>query len=272
MKTFDGLELFTHSWLAKDCKADVILVHGFFEHCLRYEVEANTLNQAGFSVHTYDQRTHGRSGGKRRSYVNNFQDYSQDYNDFLTSLDLGSQRPYFLFSHSMGGLVQTTYLIEHKITDKLFKGAIFSAPLLLPDKDTSPLLQKFSAVIGTLFPTLKLIKIDAGAISRDPEEVKKYKEDPLIYTDKLYAASGYNLLKQMKKIRPLLPQINCPILVMYGTDDKLAEPAGSKLLFDQVSSTDKDILEFKGFKHEITRDIGKEKVLSHMIKWMNDRI
>lgn len=272
MKTHDGLKLHTTSWTTLQAKADILLAHGFFEHCERYSAEARFLNEAGYSVYSYDQRTHGRSEGKRRSFVKVFNNYSKDYKHFYKQLNLGKERPYFLFAHSMGGLVQLTHLLNNPISDSNFRGALFSAPLIMPDKDTAPFLQKISGLIGTLLPTLKVVKIDSSAISRDPQEIQKYNQDPLVYSDKMYASSAYQLIKQMKHIRPQLSKISCPLLIMHGTDDKLAEIEGSRFLYAEASSEDKELKEFQDFKHEITRDIGKEKVLGYLKNWMDERI
>ena len=272
MITYDGLKLHTKAWAIPNPKADVLLAHGFFEHCERYSAEAQFLNASGYSVYSYDQRTHGQSEGKRRSYVKDCNNYCRDYKQYLDGLNLGAGRPYFLFAHSMGGLVQATHLIQEEISNPNFKGAIFSAPLIMPDKDTAPILQKLSSIIGTLLPTLRVLKIDSSAISRDLDEIKKYDKDPLVSTESMYASSAYQLIKQMKSIQPQLSKINCPILIMHGTDDKLAEIEGSRLLYAEATSQDKELKELQDYKHEITRDLGKEKVLDHLKNWMNERL
>lgn len=268
--TADKLSLTTHSWTVPMPKAKIIFVHGFFEHGFRYKREAEYFNQEGINFYTYDQRSHGLSDGKYRSYVDNFQHYVDDYELFLNSPPK-STVPTFLFAHSMGGLVLVSYLLytSNKIDNK---GIILSAPLLMPDKNTAPLLQKMSGIVGTLFPRLKTIKIDANAVSSDPKEVEKYTSDPLNYTDKMYASSGYHLLKQMKKVQGDMTKFEWPYLILHGTDDKLAEIEGSRLLHSLASSEDKQFVELKDYRHEITRDIGHEHVLETILNWINKRI
>ena len=267
----DGLALVSKSWHAADPKADIAFAHGFFEHCGRYANEASAFNAAGYHFHSYDQRTHGLSEGKRRSYVTDFEDYLKDYRIFLDQLNLGKERPYFLMAHSMGGLVTCSHLIDTSAPTEML-GVILSAPLLQPDKDTAPLLQKISGLVGTLMPALKVIAIDPHAVSRDPDKVKAYVDDPLNYTDKMYAASGYHLLRQMRKIESQLNKIKTPLLIMHGTDDKLAELQGSQLLYASAKSTDKEFVQLKNYKHEITKDVDHEVVLDTMIKWMDERM
>ncbi len=272
LKSTDGLVLHLHSAVCDNPKADLVFIHGFFEHSGRYGDLAAYFNADNYNFYSYDQRSHGLSGGPYRSYVSSFENYISDLRTVLAHFNIGADRPFYLVSHSMGGLVLVSHLLEKKEVSPLFKGAIFSAPLILPDKDMAPLLQKLSGLIGTLFPKLKTIKLDSSHISRDPQEIKKYESDPLNYTDKMYAASGYQLLKQMRLIQPQLKQFDYPFLVLHGTDDKLAEVEGSKLLYKSAASRDKEFVPLEHFKHEILKEIDKEIVHSKIKTWMNARL
>lgn len=269
--TSDNLKLFTKSWKVEEPKANILFVHGFFEHCDRYNAEALYFNKLGYNFYSYDHRTHGRSEGEPRSFVRNFDDYLNDFKHFLKLHDL-KDKPTFLFGHSVGGLVLASYILDNKKEMPNFRGVLFSSPFLMPDKDLAPLLQKMSKVIGTLFPKLKTIKTDSSAISRDPNEVNKYDNDPLIYRGGLYAASGKNLIKQIKKVSSRFSEIDIPFIIQHGTDDQIAEIEGSKKLIHDCSSTDSTLIQLKDFKHEITRDIGFESVMAAYAKWMEDRL
>lgn len=274
IKTHDGLTLHVRKWnnVGVEAKADIAFVHGFFEHSGRYAREAQFFNKAGYNFSSYDQRSHGLSEGKYRSYVDDFQNYEKDYALFLKEQKLGKERPFFLFAHSMGGLVQCTHLVQNGTLPEGFKGAIFSAPLLSPDPNMAPILQKISGLIGTLLPRLKAIDIDHTAISRDPLEVEKYLNDSLISKEKMYAGSAYNLLKQMNYVQTKMSNIQIPFLILHGTDDKLSNIKGSQLLYKQAVSEDKEIVILKDFKHEITKDIDHQIVLDKILSWIEDRI
>lgn len=270
-QSHDSLVLYDYAWTTNQAKADIAFVHGFFEHAGRYDSEAKFFNKHGINFFSYDQRTHGLSEGKPRSYVASFKNYLKDYKIFLDRFTLGQERPYFLFAHSMGGLVQCSYLLN-QTPPKNFKGAIFSAPLLMPDSNTAPLLQKLAGFIAAIAPKMKVLALDPNNISRDKVEIEKYINDPLIYTDKMYASSGAQLLKQMKIVQPQFSKFNYPFIILHGADDKLAELNGSRLLFEKSKSEDKTLEELVDNKHEITRDLDKEKVLGLILDWINKRI
>ena len=84
----------------------------------------------------------------------------------------------------MGGLVQCSHLLNNDPPAN-FKGAIFSAPFLKPDRNTAPILQKVAGIVAALAPRLRVLDLDPTTISRDPDEIEKYINDPLIYSDKM---------------------------------------------------------------------------------------
>ena len=57
--------------------ANVILLHGFGDHCSRYAWVMEQFREANINVFTYDQRGHGHSPGKR-AYVERFEDFLDD--------------------------------------------------------------------------------------------------------------------------------------------------------------------------------------------------
>lgn len=269
--TQDGLKLHTHQWTIDKPKAQILFVHGYCEHAGRYTSEAQFFNEAGYDFHAYDQRHHGLSEGSPKSYIQEFSSYIDDLELFIKS-KASNDNAVILMAHSMGSLVMVSYLLERTPSLPQLKGIVLSAPFLQPDRNTAPILQKLAVVIGTLLPKLKTVGIDSNAISRDENEVNKYVNDPLNYAGKIFARSGYQLLRQMKQIRKKFHKLTLPILIMHGTDDKLAEIGGSQMLYDLCSSEDKEFIVLKDYKHEITRDLDHLYVRETMQSWMDERI
>ncbi len=271
LETNDGLILHTHHWTVSEPKAAIIFTHGYCEHAGRYHSEAKFFNEGGINFHSFDQRHHGQSEGKPKSYIHEFNNHIDDLELYISKW-AKRDVPLFLIAHSMGGLVLVSYLIERNPKLTQLKGIVLSAPLLKPDKNTATLLQKFSSVVGTLLPKLKTVDIDSSAISRDENEVKKYMTDPLNYNEKIHARSGYQLLKQMASIKKKFNRFQLPLLILHGTDDKLAELEGSETFFKLCSSQDKEMIKLEGFKHEITRDIDFQIVRTKMQSWITERL
>ena len=101
--------MFRRAWLPRTSERIVILVHGYGEHSGRYEHTASDLARAGFEVHAYDQRGHGRSGGTR-CHVRRFEHLLDDLEGFVATVR--AERPSLpvaVVGHSMGGLVVAAY-------------------------------------------------------------------------------------------------------------------------------------------------------------------
>ena len=273
LKSYDGTHLRTRTWLTQEkVVGNIIFCHGLFEYAGRYDYEARFFNEAGYNFYSFDQRTHGESDGKRRSYIQSFDPYVEDYKFVINHLSQNFDKPFFLFSHSMGCTVMLSLLVKEKFVSPLFKGVIMSGPFIKSVDDMSPILQKFAGIIGRLFPAVRTIKARPNFISRDPEEVRKYINDPLVYTDGIYAVTGYQMLNHSKWLQTQLSKFDYPFLIMHGTDDTLADINGSRRLYDESPSSDKTFTPLQAHKHEITRELERNKVLQAMVDWANDRL
>ncbi len=267
----DDLALVARSWTVNNPKAKIIFLHGLFEYAGRYTYEAEYFNKNGYDFIGYDQRTHGESGGKRRAHIDDFNKYVKDCEIFVNKMSKGNL-PYFLYAHSMGGLVLTSFLLSKKHVNPNFRGVILTGPFLQVKDDMAPILQKVAGVVARLFPNLKTVGGRPNSISRDPEVVKKFINDPLVYTDGMYACTGYQMLKQSQYITSHIHRFDYPYILMHGTDDQLADIGGSENMYEKSSSDDKTYITYPDYKHEITRDIGRDEVMEDMLAWTEERL
>lgn len=266
-KGFDGTQLRMREWKSANEKAIVILVHGYAEHIDRYEYLGTKLMEAGISMIGYDHRGHGRSGGKR-SYINRFTDYLQDL-DIVVSKYRNEAKPIFIYGHSLGGLIVTRYVIDYQPS---LAGVIMSGAALKVNEDISPMLQKVSGLVSSILPKVKTVTLDSSMISRDPNEVRKYREDPLIYTEGIPARTGAEILAATKSIPGLAQEFTLPVLIMHGGDDQLTEPSASKDFFAACGAEDKELQIYDGLYHEIMNEPERDEVISNFISWISTRI
>ncbi len=116
------------------------------------------------------------------------------------------------------------------------------------------------------------MKLDASKISRNPDEVEKYLNDDLVYSEAIPARTGYELLQVMRFIQNSGVHFDSPLLLIHGSADELTNPKGSELLFNKAKSTDKTIKIFPGGYHELINDLDKEKVFAVIENWLKERI
>lgn len=269
--TRDGLAFYERRWApAGEAVASIVLVHGYGEHCSRYESFSRVLNAAGFVVHTYDQRGFGHSPG-RRAYIRCFDTLLDDLDDYLAFVRPRlAGRPWFMMSHSMGGLVMSLYA-ETRLagggTDGP-RGLVFSSPFLGFSDEVPKILQALAPVVGTLLPWLPVGDVDSKYLAHDPAAVEAADNDPLSYHGKVKAGTGAQFSKAIKRARAGFGSITLPLFVFHGTDDRLAPFEGGRLLFEQCGSKDKTFKPFAGGYHELWNDYEKDAVASGVVEWI----
>lgn len=248
--------------------ANILMVHGFGEHIGRYAEMMQVFENLQLNVYGYDRRGEGQSEG-RSAYIHSMDD---QVNDFLKIKEqmISNQLPTYIYAHSLGGLVVTKYFIDHKHKD--IAGVILSGALLKVDDDISPLLQKVSGIVAAILPTLQTVKVDTNLLSRNPKVKPAYEADPYVYQGGTPARTGNEILKSTAYVQNHFSNISLPILITHGGADKLADPKGSKMMYDKISSTDKTLKIFDGLYHEIMHEPEKQLVFDTISQWLQDRL
>ena len=265
----NGVLLYERRWLVPDPEASIVIIHGYGEHCERYDHVAERMNAEGYSVYAYDHRGHGESPGKM-GYIPSFKLLIDDLDAYLCHLHGSIQNtPTILFGHSMGGLILTEYAIAYKPD---VAGLVFSSPGVKPDENVAPLLQKISGIMASICPILPVHFLDPAGISRVESEVKKYASDPKVYHGKILARTGHELLETMKHASSNLGEINLPLLLLHGTDDPFVSVDSSQLMFEKTSSIDKTLKLYEGDYHEVFNDHSRERFLSDLLEWIANHI
>ena len=265
-----GLNLFYQCWLPDtNPKAVLLVVPGLAEHSGRYANLVNYFLPRAYAVCGLDTQGHGKSEGPR-CYIDKFQDYVNDVKIFFDIVHQRyGDRKVFLLGHSMGSAIAIVYAVQYQ--DDL-DGLIMSGATLKPGSSVSSILKVVVRVISKLFPKMGVAVIDASTISQDKAVVDAYVNDPLVYRGKVTARLGAELVKTLDKLPALIPKITLPIIIMYGTEDRLSNPEGSQMLYDLVGSHDKTLKKYEGFYHEIFNEPGHLQVMADLEAWLAARI
>jgi acylglycerol lipase len=263
-------QIYYQYWLPDgDVRAVLLVVHGFAEHSGRYINLVNRFVPKGYAVYAADHQGHGRSEGVR-AYLGQFDEYNDALLQFQKMAQSTQQgKPLFLIGHSMGGLIGALHLLSQQ--DE-FRGAILSGPGVKAPGDISEATIFVGKIISTVWPRLGMIKLEEDAVSRDPAVLKAYKEDPLVFHGKITARLGAEMLKAMGKIEAEAKKIKLPILILQGNADRLVEPSGAQMLYDKVSSADKNVIFYEGLYHEVFNEPEQEKVLDDVQKWLEAHV
>ncbi len=250
-------------------RAVVVLSHGLGEYARRYDHVAQRFGADGLVTYALDHRGHGRSDGKRM-LVRDISEYTGDF-DTLVGI---AKREHpglkcIVLGHSMGGGIVFAYGVERPDNYDLM---VLSGPAVAAQDQVNPLMAFAAKGLGVLLPGVPVQELDVDAISRDPEVVAAYKNDPLVYHGKVPFGVGRALLQVGETMPQRAPALHAPLLVVHGSDDRLIPVAGSRRLIGCVGSTDVELKVYPGLYHEVFNEPERDQVLDDVVSWINKRL
>lgn len=113
------------------------------------------------------------------------------------------------------------------------------------------------------------MKVNAEAVSRDPDVVRAYKEDPLVHNGKVTARLGAEVMKAIESVNERASEISLPLMLVHGEDDILVEPSASRMLYESVSSESKTLKIYPDLYHEIFNEPEHDVVLTDIERWLD---
>jgi len=265
-----GMSICHQSWLPDgEPRAVMLLVHGLAEHCGRYTNLVERAVPRGFAICSLDHVGHGLSEGPR-TYVDRFADFTDTLETHRSMIrNEYPDAPLFLVGHSLGALIAADYLLAHQAG---FAGAVLSGSLVQVPDNISPLTVALSGLLSRWLPRLRLVGVDSSGVSRDPDVVRAYVEDPLVFTGKTTARLGNEILKAMRRVCAEAATIELPILILHGEADQLASVGGACQLHESVSSIDKTLRIYDQLYHEVYNEPEHPQVIGDVIEWTEARL
>jgi alpha-beta hydrolase superfamily lysophospholipase len=274
VRTSDALDLVWQSWKPPTPGGVIVIVHGLAEHGGRYRETAEFLADNGWAVYACDLRAHGLSPNPPKAgrvHVDRFTDYFRDV-EAMTGLARGEypELPLFILGHSMGGLISIRYVLERP---EGLAGAIISSPALGTHPAFKPpaFLRILVRVLSFLAPRVRVdSELDTDAISRDPDVVKAYREDPLI-SEKISARWYSEILKSMKRAHQAAGSLRVPMLLMQSGEDRLVDPAAPGRWAEAAPPALVERVTWDGLYHEMLNEPEKDRVRARILEWLDAR-
>ncbi len=246
-------EVFERAWPVSAPKGAVVIVHGLGEHSGRYDHVAAALNQAGYSVYAQDARGHGQSIGFPGDMGGDPDQILDDLVSLCTRVR-AAHEVVFCLAHSMGTLFAVPAVARMPMGT--LRGLVLSGTVGAPGPAAEELFTSG--------------KVPPESVSRDPEVVQAYIDDPLVFEKtppELLALAGEVTAKFFEAI----PAITIPVLFIHGEDDLLSGLAGAQMVHTQLVTTDKTLLTYPGLYHEVLNEPEKDRVLADVIGWLDAR-
>jgi len=268
-KTSDDIEIYGQYWLPdEEPKAAICIVHGMGEHSGRYGYLVEYLISKGFAAISYDQRGHGKSGGKRG--------HTPSYDLLLDGVDdlLGKANehfgeiPKFIFGHSMGGNVILNYALRRK---PKVNGVIAASPWLKLAFEPPKIKVSLGKLVNSFWPSFtQATELEHEHISREAGEVERYMNDELIH-DKISSNMFISLYEAGLWALEHVDGISLPLLIYHGTGDQLTSYDATE---EFASKIEKDVAfkHWDGYYHECHNDKGREDVFKYINAWLEAQL
>jgi acylglycerol lipase len=267
--TQDGIQLYAQGWEpAQNPQGCVLIVHGIGEHSGRYAHVAEALDQAGYAVLAFDLRGHGKSQGKR-GHVPKFEALLDDLSLLIAESDRRYPGlPTFLYGHSLGGTIVMSYALQRQPN---LAGVVATGPSLRLAFDPPPSKVALGRLMDKILPAFTMPSgLETQALSRDPEVIQKYENDPLVH-DMVSGRLFFGFMDAGSRLLAKAAEFPLPLLLMHGSADRLTSPKASQE-FAQKMGEKCTLKIWDGFYHEIHNEPEKEEVLSEIISWLNHQI
>ena len=264
VKTEDQLDLVLYSSSVKNPRAVIFLVHGMGEHAKRYAHVIEYFKNVNIATVAIDLRGHGNSEGQR-GHMPSFDHMMHDLTLSLAHVTSDYNGiPLILYGHSMGGNLILNYLLRN--SDGVI-GAIATGPYLRLGFDPPKwkvLLAKLSA---NIYPALSQpTGLERVALARSPQIIDEYENDPLVH-DRMTASFFINIHQAGINAIARSKELEMPILLMHGSEDRLTSPEGSKDFHANAGSNVTFHL-LEGLYHEVHNEPEKNQVFKIQLEWI----
>jgi alpha-beta hydrolase superfamily lysophospholipase len=257
----DGTQLHLSIWEPAQHERSLLIVHGLAEHMGRYQHVAEVFTAAGFRVVGLELRGHGDSEGKR-GHVDAWSQYGDDLAAALAWMG----GPCTVLAHSMGGLVVLDRMLAplpQPITE-----LICTNPLLGVRVEAPAIKLMAAGLLSKLLPWLSLSnELDTAHISRDPEVVRAYEQDPRVYstiTPRWYT----EMRAAMERVTGSTGSPEVPLLMVTSDADQICDPVASRKLANHWEGSTEQ-LRYPELYHEVLNEPEKQQVMAEILSWLD---
>jgi acylglycerol lipase len=187
-----------------------------------------------------------------------------DLDSYIRDVLVGTPRPLFLLGHSLGGLIATVYALRHQ---PVLDGLILSSPSVIAPP-VSPATLRAGRFLSRWASNLPVVALRLDAVSRDPDVVRAYREDPLVHLGRVRARTGAEILRAIDEVHRDVARLRLPLLAIQGTVDRLVDPGAARWVDAHVSSPDHTLHIYDGLYHEVFNEPERDAVLNDVAGWL----
>jgi len=245
--THDGVRIFYRHWQGTGDRA-VVLIHRGHEHSGRMAHVVDELDLPEVSFFAWDARAHGRSEGVQDASTS-MAKFVQDLDEFVRHLrstfgiveeNLG------VVAQSFGAVIAAAWVHDYApaIRCMILVAPAFKVKLYVPFARFG--LGMWQKLVGNFYVTSY---VKGRALTHDPERIASYSTDPLIKL-RISVRVLLDLYKMSDRLIEDAAAIRVPTQVLLSGSDWVIRNQPPRLLFERLSTSQKEIETFAGFFHD----------------------
>ncbi|CAI9095699.1 OLC1v1031695C1 [Oldenlandia corymbosa var. corymbosa] len=279
-----NMKIFTQSWQPADystsrLKGMVAMIHGYCsESSWLFELNAVAIAKSGYFVCALDLQGHGYSEGSP-GIIPDFLSLVSDSIQFFDSVRKEHPKlPAFLYGESVGGAISVFISLRQK---KAWNGLILSGPMCGVSRYMLPVwpLEKFILPLASnIAPSFKVssTKLLATGSIKEGWKKKMAGKSPNRPSNAMIPLPAITLREFMKAcsfIERSCKELEVPLLILHGEEDRICDPEATKFVFRLASSRDKSMNILPGMWHQLIGEPNQSVELAFeiVISWIEVR-
>ena len=172
---------------------------------------------------------------------------------------------------SFGGLVVAHACLA--TPDARWAGVVLAAPAANVKWNPALRLQASAgALLARLAPHFRgVAAVPPERLSRDPDAIREYVEDPLVRVANVRFLAAYQILEGFRGLERRREEIRTPLVVFHGDEDEACDFDVAREFVDAVGSEDKRFVALPGTRHLLLHEPGASAVADEMTAWVESR-
>jgi alpha-beta hydrolase superfamily lysophospholipase len=244
----------------------IALMHGYAEHCRRYDHVARHFAEQGHVVCAMDARGHGQSPGQR-GWVRDYREYVDDFAAFVELVRARhAGRPLVVLGHSNGGLIAVRTVQAGLLAAA--RGLILTSPLMGLRAHRRAVPDPVARALSTLVPRLPVPNgIRSEHLTHDPVRLEAHRTDRRVH--RVATARWYwSMTLATRAALAEAQRVTLPLLVAQAELDPIVDPAAVAEFHARAGSADKRLIVRSGEFHEILNETARRELLAIISDWI----
>lgn len=252
-----------------DAKGVVVIVHNILEHTGRYAYVITMLRRNGYHVIMGDLPGQGQTSRANKGQIEHFDIYHETLIEWVRIAN-EYKIPTFVMGVGLGGLILLNVLEK---TELPIEGMLLLSPLLEFKRNNKTRKNMLISNVGKGSKDSRFkLGIETKDLTRNDEVIEETKQDGLMLRKVTY--KWYNIVLETMKdtIQHFKDIQSMPMLLMYGTEDKLLELRSFNELKNNLNTNEFYFKVWEGFYHEIHNEPERDQVMRYVLTFLNNSV